>query len=355
MTAAENENRGPFWAFQITGWSLLFLATIAVNLLRGKTEWITLFLALVMAGGGFGMTSLYRAYIKRGNFSASSLRSVLFPLFGGALITSLLWSALMVGSQYLAHLALPESAPVFDRAVLWLTAINNYFVVLIWAIIYFAWHYFRLAQTARLDRYKGEMAVRDAQLNTLKGQINPHFMFNALNNIRALMLEDVPRSREALLKLSELLRYSMTMTEKREVALREEINVVNDFLVLNKIQYESRLNYRIEVDEALQKAVIPPMIIQILVENSVKHGVSARPDGGEVRVSAERISDRLCIEVSNSGTWLSPSNDNRDNNGIGLPNVRRRLRLLYGDAANFHIRQEGENVIARIEIPYHHE
>lgn len=355
MTAAENENRGPFWAFQVTGWSLLFLATIAVNLLRNKTEWITLFLALVMAGGGLGLTSLYRAYIKRRNFAASSLRSVLWPLFGGALATSLLWTALMVGAQYLAHIGFPETAPTFDRSVLWLTAINNYFVVLIWAIIYFAWHYFRLAQTARLDRYKGEMAVRDAQLNTLKGQINPHFMFNALNNIRALMLEDVPRSREALLKLSELLRYSMTMTEKREVALREEIRVVSDFLVLNKIQYEDRLNYEIAIDDALQHAVIPPMIIQILVENSVKHGVSARPDGGEVRVTAERSNDRLCIEVSNSGKWLPPSGESRDNTGIGLPNVRRRLRLLYGESANFHIRQEGENVIARIEIPYHHE
>ncbi len=355
MTAAENENRGPFWAFQVTGWSLLFLATIAVNLLRNKTEWVTLFLALVMAGGGLGLTSLYRSYIKRGNFSASSLRNVLVPLFGGALVTSLLWSGLMIGAQYLAHLGFPDTAPVFDRAVMWLTAINNYFVVLIWAIIYFAWHYFRLAQTARLDRYKGEMAVRDAQLNTLKGQINPHFMFNALNNIRALMLEDVPRSREALLKLSELLRYSMTMAEKREVALREEIRVVSDFLILNKIQYESRLNYRIAVADELHHAVIPPMIIQILVENSVKHGVSARPDGGEVLVTASRDADRLCIEVSNSGKWLPPSSENRDNNGIGLPNVRRRLRLLYGDLASLHIRQEGENVIARIEIPYHHE
>lgn len=353
--AVEREQKSPFWAFQITGWSLLFLATIAVNLLRDRTEWIALVLALVMAGGGLGLTSLYRAYLRRSSYSAASLRSVLLPLFGGALVTSLLWTALMVGTQFAAHLIFPERAPAFSRSVVWLTAVNNYFVVLIWAIIYFAWHYFRLAQTARVERYRSEMAARDAQLNTLKGQINPHFMFNALNNIRALMLEDVPRSREALLRLSELLRYSMAMTEKREVALREEIRVINDFLILNKIQYEDRLNYRIEVDESLNNAVIPPMIIQILVENSVKHGVSARPEGGEVAVSVGQSDGQLWIEVSNTGKWVAPTSARSDSTGIGLPNVRRRLRLIYGDDARFHIRQEDDQVIARIEIPYHNE
>lgn len=350
--ATTGEQKSPFWAFQITGWSLLLLATLGVNLVRGNDHWTMVTLAAVVAGAGFTTTSLYRLRVR--SFTSTSIRAIVAPLFGGSLLASALWSAVVVLTQYLLWRVAPNQAPPLDRSGVILTGLNNYFVVLLWAIIYFAWHYFRLAQTARMERYRSEMAVRDAQLNTLKGQINPHFMFNALNNIRAMMLEDATRSRDMLLKLSELLRYSMNMTEKREVSLKDELSVVRDFLALNKIQYEERLNYSVHVDEAVGNLKIPPMIIQILVENSVKHGVSALSGGGDVQVTVVRDGERLVIEVSNSGSWSLPTGISRDNNGIGLPNVRKRLKLLYGDNALLHLSEQNQRVVARIEIPISH-
>ncbi len=354
MTTSRADTRSPFWAFQIVGWSLLFLATLGVNLLRGNDHWSTFILAFVLAAGGLASTSIYRRYIKRKDYATASIRGLIMPLLIGSLITSLLWTIPLLLTQYLIETYVEDQSLGYGMNTLWLTALNNYFVVLLWAIVYFAWHYFRLAQTARLERYRSEMAARDAQLNTLKGQINPHFMFNALNNIRALMLEDVPRSREMITKLADLLRYSMNMSEQREVSVADEITVVNDFFELCKIQFEDKLRYSVRVAPEAEQCAIPPMIIQILVENSVKHGVSATASGGEVHVTVHLNDAHLIIEVSNTGHWQAPTNERRENNGIGLPNVRRRLRLLYGDQAQLHLREENNHIIARIQIPHHH-
>lgn len=343
--------RSPFWVFQVTGWSLLFLSTLAVNIIRGNNHWTTVMLAFIVAAAGFGATSLFRTYIKRGQYDTVSLRKVFVPLIIGSLVVSIIWSLPLLLAQFIIDSSLPEHSVGFDQTTVWLTALNNFFVVLLWAILYFAWHYFRIAQVARMERYKSDMAMRDAQLNTLKGQINPHFMFNSLNNIRALMLEDVSRSREMITKLSDLLRYSMSITEKREVPLTDEIKVVQDFLQLCEIQYEDKLRYSIDVASDLENARIPPMVIQMLVENSVKHGVAALPGGGDVAVRVSKNADHIAIEVGNSGIWSTQSGSKRENNGIGLANVRRRLNLLYGDSATFHIREENNRVIARIEIP----
>lgn len=351
MSRVKTDTRSPFWAFQIVGWSLLFLATLGVNLLRGNDHWSTFVLATVLAAGGFLSTTLFRQYIKHKDYTTASVRALVVPLLLGSLAASLLWTLPLLLAQYLVEHYIEEQSLGFGVTTIWLTALNNYFVVLLWAIVYFAWHYFRLAQTARLERYRSEMAARDAQLNTLKGQINPHFMFNALNNIRALMLEDVPRSREMITKLADLLRYSMNMSEQREVSVTEEIKVVNDFFELCKIQFEEKLRYAISVDPEVQRCLIPPMVIQILVENSVKHGVSATTSGGEVNVVVERAGDALNIMVSNTGKWKPLKDERRENNGIGLPNVRRRLRLLYGEQAQLHIKEENDTIIARIQIP----
>lgn len=354
MNGLKTDVRSPFWAFQIVGWSLLFLATLGVNLLRGNDHWSTFVIALILALGGLIATSLFRRYIKKKDYATASIRGLILPLFIGSLVASLGWTAPLVLTQYLIDHFVNEQSLDFGATTVWLTALNNYFVVLLWAIVYFAWHYFRLAQTARLERYRSEMAARDAQLNTLKGQINPHFMFNALNNIRALMLEDVSRSREMITKLADLLRYSMSISEQREVAIEQELKVIHDFLELCKIQFEEKLQYSITASAASRHRLIPPMVIQTLVENSVKHGVSATVSGGEVHVIVDLVDDQLVIEVSNTGTWQPASTDRRENNGIGLPNVRRRLRLLYGERAQLHLREENNTIIARIQIPNQH-
>ena len=344
-----HEDKSPFWAFQLGGWSLLLLITLGGLLYGGNADWREITLSVALVAFGLLYSTLFRYFIRRNSWLAKTPKKLLFPVIVGSLLVGALWT----GSFTLLHFLIGDSTGSVSYTLqeYIVTLINNYFIILLWSLIYFAYHYFRIAQIARVERYRTEAAIRDAQLNTLKGQINPHFMFNSLNNIRALMLEDTERSREMLTRLSDLLRYSMTITEEKEVALKEELEVVHDFLELNKVQYEDRLRYSIDMDPSLSEVRIPPMIIQILAENSVKHGIANRPGGGKVEVEVQKKGDSLSIEVRNSGTWnLAPKKG--ESHGIGLPNIRRRLQIIYGQDATLHLREENEKVIAEINIPY---
>lgn len=346
----DSSGKSLFWAFQSAGWSLFFLIIVGVNLYNDPNEWSVILLAFLVTALGFGSTSLFRTYIKQREWVKRRPKKLILPILVGSVLTGLTWAGTFIG----IHLALADviggTPPNYTVSNMLLTLVNNYFIVLLWSLIYFAYHYFRMAQVARIERYRSEAAMRDAQLNTLKGQINPHFMFNSLNNIRALMLEDVARSREMLTRLSDLLRYSMSISNQRVVSLREEIAIVHDFLELCKIQYENRLSYEVQVDANAHDVQIPPMIIQILVENSVKHGIANTPNGGEVKVDVKRDEEHLIIEVSNTGEWV-PGRNRADSTGIGLPNIRKRLQIIYGDNATLHLREEAPLIVARITLP----
>lgn len=343
--------KNPFWVFQLGGWSLLLLSVLALNLFKGNSHWTMYALAIAFVGGGFASTTLLRSYIRRRPFAEDQLSALVVPLLLGSLVTSIAWTAPVMALQYFLLPWSPGASNGMDWNEVWLHLLNNYFIVVLWSLLYFAWHYFKMAQIARVEKYRSEAAVRDAQLNTLKGQINPHFMFNSLNNIRALMLEDVAKARDTVTRLSDILRYSMTMSEQREVALAEEMTIVKDFLALCEIQYENKISYQINIAAELLPLPIPPMVVQILVENSVKHGIASSTKGGEVKIEAGKTdAGVLWIEVGNSGKWSTPER-NRESTGIGLPNIRRRLKLLYGDHASMHLREENNRVIARIELP----
>ena len=195
-----------------------------------------------------------------------------------------------------------------------------------------------------------EAEAKTAQLNMLRSQLNPHFMFNALNNIRALMLEDVPRSREMITHLSDILRYSMTYAKKQEVTIKEELGIVEQFLELCEIQFEDRLQYKIEAGEGTLPLTVPPMTIQLLAENAVKHGIAKLTKGGLVQVRSVLVGDDLLLEVKNHGELNPVRKQTRENNGIGIENIARRLQLLYGTGASFTVAQQEEWVLARIII-----
>ena len=199
----------------------------------------------------------------------------------------------------------------------------------------------------RIERLELNTHLKQAQLNTLKGQINPHFMFNSLNNIRGLMLEDVDKSREMLTKLSEMLRYSLTKNSVDGIALEEELEMVDNYIALAKIQFEDRLQFTKKIAPEALSIHIPPMIVQLLVENAVKHGISNLKSGGVIELKAERVEDLLKIEVQNTGKLQIAKNSTQ----LGLKNIKQRLKLLYGEKAFFQLKEEDNFVFANINIP----
>ncbi|TQV87065.1 sensor histidine kinase [Aliikangiella coralliicola] len=226
-------------------------------------------------------------------------------------------------------------------------------VLYLWAVIYVSINH--LNRLKQLELRDSEMALelKQAQLNTLIGQLNPHFLFNGLNNIRSLMLEDVDRARDMLTSLSEILRYSLQNNQQKLQPLENEIDTVRSYIELASIQYEERLEYVEVLDEKVLACKIPPMLVQLLVENAIRHGIDQSSTGGELKLEISQVENRVQIIVSNPGKINQESNEKnkKQSTGLGLENIRQRLHLLYGDEASFGISEENNVVTSVIELP----
>ncbi|MCW8880030.1 MAG: histidine kinase [Kangiellaceae bacterium] len=210
--------------------------------------------------------------------------------------------------------------------------------------------YFRKVQE---DNESISLKLQEAQLNTLIGQLNPHFLFNGLNNIRSLILEDAPKARDMITSLSEILRYSLMSHKTKQVELQDELDVVEAYIELARIQYENRFIFSMDLDSSLVSRRIPPMSIQLLIENAVKHGIDRVVDNGILELSIQKIQDdKLLIQVKNSGEYNpDKTRANQRNTGIGLTNIRDRIHLLYGEGARLTVEQQGDLVVAKLVLP----
>lgn len=287
---------------------------------------------------------LYREVIRRNGWENWTLSKLVPTVLLGSLLTA-------VFAQILIHGAM---LTVLDwtayRPIVWaefpIYTLNVTGVMLIWSACYFAYHAFTRARRAELEAVRAEAALKEAELIALKAQINPHFLFNALNNIRALILEDPGKSREALTNLSEMLRYSVRFSTREIVPLEMEIDVVKNYLKLESIQYGERLTYALEIQPDTLEKKIPPMVIQLLVENAVKHGISQLQRGGRIRISTLLRQDDLLICVENTGKLKSA-----EPGGTGIRNALDRIRILFNADPEFQLTENGGTVTATLQLP----
>ena len=220
-----------------------------------------------------------------------------------------------------------------------------------WLIVAAA-HVERLVRTAREKdrrqlRLKAQLA--DARLQTLRAQLQPHFLFNALNTISVLMHENVDSADRILLQLSALLRRSLDGSEACEVTLGEEIRFLESYLEIEQARFGGRLGFRLHVPDEVLEARVPTLILQPLVENALHHGIAARAGPGRVEIKAYRRGDVLLLSVSDDGRGLPQATTER----VGLANTRARLHLLYADRQRFEVRNSDDGgVIAEIELPW---
>jgi len=223
--------------------------------------------------------------------------------------------------------------------------------VFLWEVIYFGVHYFERLQRSEIEKLRLEVAAKDAELRVLLSQVNPHFIFNCLNSLRALITEDPARAQGMVTELSNILRYTLQSGRTDTVPLASELEAVSAYLKLEGIRLEERLQVSLEADPQTLETRIPPMLLQTLVENGIKHGVARLPRGGEIQVAARVESEAVKIRVRNSGQLVEGGNSTH----VGLNNARERLRLLYGNAASLVLRNAGSDaVVAEISIPLGH-
>ena len=215
-----------------------------------------------------------------------------------------------------------------------------------WLAIYFQVVSRRRQQTLERQTLELSIVARDAQLRALRAQINPHFLFNALNSLRGLIAEDPPRAASMVTGFAGLMRYALQSDRNETVTVAEELAAVDDYLELERMRFEERLRVERVVSPDARDARLPPMLLQLLVENAIKHGVANLRHGGVVRIGVAIVDARLEIRVWNTGV-LSSS----DGGGVGLDNARERLRLLYGPSASLTLEGGNGFVVATLRIP----
>lgn len=349
-----NLNKSSFWSFQLTGWGIFWLAN---NFFRGMED--SLRIKEVVLTTLFTCTGIFLTVIMRKVFLS---RFIQIPeikyMFLRCLAVSLVATGLITGAS--ACYALVYEFVVSGKMVnlnidfLMMNSYGSIILLFTWSLLYFLLRYIRQYKVSELELIRLPESLKDAQLNTLKGQINPHFMFNSLNNIRALMLEDVTAAREGISNLAEFLRYSLTSDHKDKVSLAEELAVVNEFVALAKIQYENKLTFKLDIDEMCNPCLIPVMALQMITENAIKHGIAEQVQGGILQISAKVSAEQLVLQVSNPGL-LTDAHESyakkQHSTGLGLSNIKQRLALLYGARAEFSLQQQNNQVLAKLVLP----
>lgn len=337
-----------YWVLQILGWgSFAFVNIFFASLSQGITA-VQLYAFIALAAFYLLSTHTLRHVVK----SYDWFKLGIFRLLIQTLLALLALSVVNVLAQILINLAFGTLNPNEDFRAL--VIIVNLFVSFLyyafWFLLYFLFHF--------LDNYnnslKYEAKINEIRLNHLKSQLNPHFIFNALNSVRALVDEDPEKAKTAITRISNMLRFSLMMDKKQVIEFADELATVKDYLALESIRFEERLEVIYQIEEEAYNYKIPPMMLQTIVENAIKHGISNLVKGGLIEIKCrEGLQEELYIQVRNSGFLNTNSkNSSRPEGGHGLENTRQRLKLLYGDKASFRIFNSGNQfVITEIKIP----
>jgi signal transduction histidine kinase len=203
-------------------------------------------------------------------------------------------------------------------------------------------------RTRQVEQERAYKLLAEARLSSLESRIHPHFLFNTLNSIAALIPSDPQRAEDTVGKLASLLRFSLSANQSGLVMLDQELKIVRDYLEIEKTRFGPRLRYEIAVPDALAEVNVPPLALQSLVENSVKHVVSQRSQGASIRIDGARESDRIVLEVSDDGPGFSLDAITPEH---GLGNLIARLDLLFGGNGQLDVVRKNERIVVRLSFP----
>lgn len=338
------------WAYvacQLFGWSLYGAVMVSLLAANPDVSWKT----ALLAGGAGAVSSFLASHVLRGAWKRGSWdRLKLLALAPRVLVSSVLAA---VATQLIALVLsifvfrlftfAQTSGFVFVFYVLQGTALFT-----LWQVIYGGVHAVQRSSRAERERQQSVVLANAAELKALRSQLNPHFLFNALNTVRALISEDPARAQEAVTKLSTLLRYTLAASENARVPLERELEVVSDYLALESLRFEERLQVVLDVPDDCRSVQVPVMVLQTLVENAVKHGIARRTEGGSIAVVATKNASSMTITVTNPAPRTQAKSEGMN---VGMGNTTERLRLLYGDAASFALDVGDEVVTATVVMP----
>jgi two-component system LytT family sensor kinase len=336
-----------YWVLQLFGWLAFALVNLFfLSLARGITS-IQVGAYLALAAVYLLSTHLFRYTIKTNGWLTFPLTKLVAHVLAGLVILSFLNTVAQILINWIFNtLNLSED---MKPLVILVNLFISFLYYSLWSMMYFLYYF--------LDNYNSTLryqaTINEIKLNHLRNQLNPHFIFNALNSVRALVDEDPKKSKLAITQLSNILRYSLVMDKHRTIDFGDEINTVFDYLNLEMIRFEERLRVTYEIEEGAYNYKIPPMMLQTIVENAIKHGISNLIKGGTIDIRCSiGLSEDLYIVVKNSGQLKPTPSKKKDGSGHGISNTVQRLKLIYGNRASFKIyNHDHEFVVTEIKIP----
>ena len=346
-----------FWIFQLAGWGTWVLLLIIRDITFVPGEYLLqraiMFLLDALMGAGLttGLRYLYRSVWEK------NIGRRLAVVFFGSLIAAIIWQPFQTLMEYLSfgdildiddygwldlyRGALPYSFPTF----------------LLWSGLYFVIKYYQLFQEEKEKVLRSEALAHEAQLRMLRYQLNPHFLFNTLNAISTLVLEKATGpANEMLIKLSKFLRYSLDHSPLDQVTLEHEIDASKLYLDIEKVRFGERMRINIDIAKEAHKALLPSMLLQPLIENSIKHAISKNQTGGAISITARVEQGKLILNVIDDGPGINGQRGRdplSDSTGVGLSNIRNRLQEMYG--VNHRIvfmNEQPRGCRVTVEIPY---
>lgn len=345
-----------FWVVHVTGWLFYLCPGLTVGLLKNNYD-SQLFVAdLTRFLLSLPVLLLFRHLYNHYDWHLKHPFELLSLMVGYNFLTAFFVAWLVQNNvwfthEWLAWFDAPFLVTTRDADELQLSWIASLGVQLAWCFIYVVIKSSGRNQANEIERIQVQNKLKDAQINTLTGQISPHFLFNGMNNIINLMDEDIPKAQHSLRAFSDMLRFSLTSHTREKVSLEEELQLVANYLAVAAIHLEDKLRFKLHVTETARQLLVPPMILQMLVENAIKHGISLQKKGGELNVVIDDSGEDLICLVSNDG-YLENNRkkETLSKTGVGIDNIRQRLHLLYGENARLDLMQEGDKVVAEIHI-----
>lgn len=345
----------PFWLYHGAAMAFVVMVTLLSSLLFGRLDANTLAATLAwmpaytLAVLGFRWLYLQRRWARLPMRRLVPVVIVYSSLSGFAVVAAL--AALVMPffwRQISASQAEFNALDYLLRNILG-NGLQAQLFIGAWAFVYISAAAAQRASDGDLQNLRLEMSLKAAQLSSLSHQLNPHFLFNTLNNIRFMIHEDGGRADAMIVALSDLLRYSLESNQKDKTRLSQELSVIEAYISIVRTQMEDRLDFRPSIPAALHGCLLPPMVLQLLLENAIKHGLDHLPKGGRVSLVGEARGDSVSFRVCND--MPARAVNAKPGLGLGLSNIERRLRLLYGDRAALETRQSDGRFEVELTLP----
>lgn len=338
-----------YWQCQLGGWGAVSIFWLYIALFRDNYEIPhALFNYLLDLSICIALTHAYRVLALHGKWNELNIKKLIWKVIPALIILSVLFMVFMNLKMSSFHYLVNGKNHFLRNTLVWnpvlITGLRH---MSIWLLAYHLYHFYqREVLTAQMNAQL-TLVAKQAQFANLSAQLNPHFLFNSLNSIKALIIENPKTARRAVDLLSDILRSSLYDKRQTTVALEDEMALVKDYLELEKLRFEERLRITIEVDQQLNNIQILPFSIQLLAENALKHGIDKQLEGGELYISATKNINKAVIVIKNPGEFRATNNK-----GLGLKNLKDRLQLKYKAEAQLKVEEIAhETVLATLTLP----